>query len=708
MTLEPLRGPDPQSAVIEVGPETRVLGDAGDWRAVPPDQESRFGDDVWHIPPHALDPSGEYQRIYWAGLSGAFRLPLKRLTFALLHRPTPVELFDRPSNSRTILHPASVITMLGRMSTFATWLAERGVGRFRDADEAVLNEYFEHVRVLPGASGTVRFGMLWAVSRMWLHGQYLPASDRVPQPPWEVPGGPRLGELLGVGSSAGENSTDPIDPDTIGMSFKWWEWLIGEASPDIERALARRNALLATVREEVECGDRERWEQYLRGLRAEGGALPGRLHTGRVTIARSYLAAKVGVGENIIACPADLSIEVGAPLGIEITGEIAGKPWTDDIDFYDVDRLVRHLATACLLTTAYITGMRGKEVRALERGCCQRVDRGRGLPPGYEIHGRKFKVAGPDGNWIPGGQERDRPWPGIMPVPEAVAVMERLHRAEQLFPQSVFSRRRSPLEAGIRDAAVTRATVRYAIARLNEWCNATAGGMGLPEAKIPDDPLGTVTINRLRRTMAWFVYHQPFGRLSLGSLFEHAGLHVTDGYGTQIFTGQRSAYHMEEASAIAERFAAAAELLEAGEKVSGPAAQRYLATFSLLGQFEGMHLEREELAALAAEQEGAAVYGNDSLHLTCLYDATQALCHPDRDRAPRPSLAHCQRQCANVVYTDSDISEMQGEIQVLRTEAATPGTSLPKVVRCGQRAEHLAGLVAAHGRERVGLGEGAS
>ncbi len=694
----------PESAVIDVSPEMMVLENPGEWREVSPERRSRFGDNVWHIPPHTRELAGEHLTIHWTRFPEAFRVPLKRLAFAQLQRPTPEGMFHRSSPARTILHPETVIAMLSRVSTFAGWLEERRIDSFSDVDEALLYDYLEHVRSQPGTKDPERYLLLWALSRMWLHGAYLPEADRLSQPPWEAPEGPRLRDLLGLQTLTGENKIEPIAPDTIGMCFKWWEWLILEASQDIERALAKRDALLAGFRENIEGGDRERWRRYLDGLRTEGGALPGRLLGGRVVIARKYVAAQAGVGGKIITPPYGVPIELGVPLGIEITGQMAGRPWTDDIDFYDVDNLVRNLATACLLTIAYITGMRGKEARALERGCCHRVDRGKDLPPGYEVWGRKFKVVGRDGNWIPGGQERDRPWPGIVPVPQAIALMGRLHGSGLLFPKTVFTKRVSRGMAPSDEVAVSKNEINYATARLIDWCNATADRMGLPEAAIPEDPLGNVTVVRLRRTMAWFVYHQPFGRLSLGTHFEHVGLHVTDGYGTQIFTGQRTPYHMEEASAIAERFAAAAELLEAGEKVSGPAAERYLDAFTALGQFEGIRMEREELAALFAEQEGVAIYGNRHLHLTCLYDATTALCNPDLvGPASTPSLSHCKRQCSNVVYTDSDISEMRKEIELLRAEAEAPGTSLPKVVRCRQRAALLEGIVAAHERDRVGL-----
>ncbi|MYD66262.1 MAG: hypothetical protein F4X26_09855 [Chloroflexi bacterium] len=695
---------DPDSRVIEVNDDTLILDGAYEHRAVPSAACSEFGESVWDLPPHVLDLAGEHQTINWMRFPSAFRVPIKRLALALLRRLPALEMVERRSNLRPALAPSSVVSLVEYLVPFATWLAERGIDSFSEVDDEMLHEYSDSVISEPRISSAVKHQRLWAVSRIWLHGQYLRESERLRRPYWESPEGPSLRDIVPPGSPSGENTTEPIDPDTIGMLFKWCEWFIFEASHDIERAVARRDEILSGFRERAEPGDAERWKQYLEDLRANDGALPGRVHGGREVMAGKYVAAKVGVGMKVATRPADIRLAIGTPLGVEIEGRLAGQPWTDDIDFHEVDGLVRNLAAACLVTIAYLTGMRGKEARALERGCCHRIDRGDGLPPGYEIHGHKFKAAGEDGTWVPGGQQRDFPWPGVVPVPQAVAAISRLHHSDLLFPQTVFTRHVFKGRPPNAEVAVSKNEVRYAMAHLIEWCNETAMKRALPEAVIPPDPLGNVTIMRLRRTMAWFVAHQPYGRLSLGTLFEHVGFRATDGYGTQIFTGQRSPYSMDEASAIAERFAAAQELLEAGERVSGPAAERFLDTFWVLAQFEGMALDIDELQTLIDAGDGFDVHGNPFLHLHCHYDPSRALCHPERMRGARkPSLSHCKRECANVVYTDSDIAAIRGEVRMLRAEAQTPGTSLPRVVRCDQLAEQLEEIIVDHERDRVGL-----
>ncbi|WP_109036348.1 hypothetical protein [Streptomyces rubrogriseus] len=46
------------------------------------------------------------------------------------------------------------------------------------------------------------------------------------------------------------------------------------------------------------------------------------------------------------------------PLDITIAGRIDNRPWRQVIDFGEVATLLRHLATACFVVVAYLTGMR--------------------------------------------------------------------------------------------------------------------------------------------------------------------------------------------------------------------------------------------------------------------------------------------------------------------------------------------------------------
>ena len=214
--------------------------------------------------------------------------------------------------------------------------------------------------------------------------------------------------------------------------------------------------------------------------------------------ARKYLSAMLDVNTNLIGkyWPDDVPIRLGAPLDAEIRGRIEGRPWTQAIDYYEVDALVERLATACFIVTAYLTGMRPEECRGLERGCCRRADPN-DESSGYEIHGKVFKVRGSDGNFVSGGQERDQPWVTIDPVARTIAVMEKMHSHHLLFAAPAFTTKR-PLRE---DFAVSVDKINGYITRLIEWWNQCAvengwpvippraGGPGRPRAQRDEQPL---------------------------------------------------------------------------------------------------------------------------------------------------------------------------------------------------------------------------
>ncbi|WP_147292311.1 hypothetical protein [Mycolicibacterium gilvum] len=194
----------------------------------------------------------------------------------------------------------------------------------------------------------------------------------------------------------------------------------------------------------------QRFRDYAEKRRQESQTVPGWVAPNRPhmrSLAKGFIGWQLGlspeeaksIGPHYLA--ADLAPSDEAQLPMQITGSIDGKAWTTAINFYEVEELCRHLATAAFVVVAYLTGMRGEECRALERGCCRtHTDPAPGQLH-YRIHGRTFKGAlDKSGNAIPAGVEREQPWLAIAPVAKAVAVMEALNPTSQLlFPIDAFS-----------------------------------------------------------------------------------------------------------------------------------------------------------------------------------------------------------------------------------------------------------------------------
>ena len=651
-----------------------------------------MGDSEWRLPGTDPDVAGMRYTIVWKGVPDDFVEGLKLVVRSLLNNRTPLGVLERSSWARSLLSDGSVVAAVADLKFFARWANERGIRDLRDVDGPALWAYVTHLKGL-GVSRRMGYNRGWALTRLWLHSRYLPTRHRLRQPPWEIPGEPSLREFFGPPEKYVENTTEPIDPDTWDVMWSWAEWFIREPGPDIVRAKEVRDAMRAGLRKKVEPGDEARFKEWLAARERNGEPLPGWLYRGRLNAGREYIALQAGVGLRAVRRVEAVPVERSSPLDCHIEGRLQGRPWTDFIDYYEIDALVQHLATAGVIIIAALTGMRGIELRSLERGCCRRVDRGSGRPPGYEVRGKTFKATDSDGNAVRGGQMRDAPWPGIPPVPQAFQVLERMHDDALLLPSHIFGSKPG--------RGVLGQQLNICIQRFMAWCSTTARQAGLYGAVIPEDPAGPITMRRFRRTMARVIQLRPYGRIANGVMLGHASLHTTDGYGSHVFSDQRNTYRQEESLAIASRMLSVGERLDAGEGVSGPAASDLL---SVVTEFAGRHFTRSQDEAVR-ENPDSALYENDHLFLMCVYRADRALCHPDRARSPNgrssPDLTNCQVSCPNVAYTDRNIADMEEAARQLRAIAASPDTPLFRVVRATQLAERMEEIIAKHRETRI-------
>src|SRR5699024_7920916 len=248
-------------------------------------------------------------------------------------------------------------------------------------------------------------------------------------------------------------------------------------------------------------------------------------------------------------------------------------PWTGPLARDQVDAYRRHVATACLIMLASLTGMRRDEVLGLRRRCCKpTASTDDKSTDGYEIRGRTYKSAVARGRSLPEGVDREHPWVAIKPVADAIAIMEQLHKGDLIFSSSLFQVR------SVKPAAPTSAPpsklVQASIARLIRWCHQRASELERPHEVVPADPDAPINLRRLRRTLAWFIYRRPGGRVALGIQYGHLHAATTDGYGGRVSAGLRDLLPMEEGFAVSDTLHRAAEHLDAHPHVSAPAAAR--------------------------------------------------------------------------------------------------------------------------------------
>lgn len=162
---------------------------------------------------------------------------------------------------------------------------------------------------------------------------------------------------------------------------------------------------------------------------------------------------------------------------------------------------------------------------------------------------------------------------------------------------------------------------------------------------------------------------------------------------------------MEEALAASEYLEAAATRLEAGESVTGPAAQRYRDGIRVYqGKFGGRYLTSRQLGALHANPR-LRIFDNSEQFVTCCSDQSRALCHPERDSATKvadsPDLTHCQPNCGNIARTDRNTADVEAAIEQAHREIASPGIPLPSKLRLEQRAAGLQQAIDKHHSDEV-------
>lgn len=668
---------------------------------------STVGDNRWDLTPlvqkHTVTGT---LRIVFDTFPPPYAATAKRLIWASINKPTPLENLERASATRSQLAPATVCTFARFLRQWMTWLADKNIHEFSAVTDPTYDEYAEHLKQQRGSRQNVG-NVLFAVTRAWLYAPYLPEADRLARPPWENSEHGRT-SVLGPANWSSENKTTPVHPQTMAGLLVWALRFVTDFSDDILAAKALKATPPDVPPSLQVLTPHLRFRAYVEQRRQDSQTVPGWVASNRPhmrSLAKGFIGWQLGLSpeETLAMNPhwpiAGLSASDEAHLPMTITGSVDGKDWIPAIGFYEVEELCRQLATAAFVVVAYLTGMRGEECRALERGCCRTHTDPETGQLHYRIHGKTFKGAlDKSGNAIPSGVEREQPWLAIAPVAKAVAVMEALNPTSQLlFPIEAFSLWPCGVNAG---KAVHARMVRDRIQDLIDWSNRTAVRLGRPHDVIPADPEEAVTVKRFRRTLAWFIYRKPGGRVALGVQYGHLRGYTTDGYGSRVASGLRDVFPMEEALARADYLEDAHQRLENGEQVSGPAAGRYTQALHLFDrQFRGRYLSSQQAAALRANPQ-LRIYDNPQQFVTCCYDQAKALCHPDRETAASqlrsPDVSHCQPGCGNIARTDHNIDQVRAAINRHEAEVASATTPTPLRVRLEQRITALQAIIDEH------------
>ena len=458
----------------------------------------RYADPVWPLAPLTDDPSAPRSSVHWRAWPAALREEMRLAAWNLINgQLRPTFLQHHGVRMRARLGMQGVHQTISHWRRLAVWLGERGIGSLADCTASVLHEYGLHARDA-GHSRSYVTMTLASVTRLWAFDQLSARPSGIGRPPWEDAG---IDDYLQAATvRGGENSTEPLAEQTIGPLLIWAMRMVDDLSGDILAAWAEswRLTQVADASTDTPAG-RAALDAYIRSLVASQAPLPTTFVNGKVGLARTYISGITGASRSQVGHAAVRKGILAAvverpgpcPLGISVTGHIAGRPWRTALDYGEAPDLMRHLGTAAFIVCAYLTGMRPGEILGLRTGCCPDPvpgpdgSRGRHL-----IRGREYKTATDEhGNHQAAGVERDVPWVAITPVVNAIRVLERMvPDGHLLFDCHVHD------PGGHRDrtGSLKKDTLQKRIQDFVAWANREARAQGLAGEVIPADPHGSI------------------------------------------------------------------------------------------------------------------------------------------------------------------------------------------------------------------------
>ncbi|MFF9051556.1 integrase [Streptomyces erythrochromogenes] len=651
---------------------------------------ARYREPVWPLAPLIDNPSTSLLSISWRNCPARLLEEVKLVTWTMLNgRLRPTYLKERGAQARGRTSASDMRDTCNEWMRLARWLHERRFTSLGDCTEEVWRAYMSE-RWKDGVSRTYAEKICVILSDLWAFDLLSARPANVTRPPWEEEG---VDDFLPAadGSASGENSREPLDPQTLSPLLVWAIRFVDDFADDILAAWAERRRLVAVAAANTSRPEGlEALAEHLLPLIRAGAALPAvRMH-GKMALARTYIAAVTGASLGQVgrfSAQHRLSALTNespgpSPLRVPVTGRINGKPWRTHMDFDEAPELMRHLGTAAAVICLYLTGMRPQEVQGLRSGCCHEPEpatdgtRGRHL-----IRGRHFKnVTDHDGNLISAGEEREVPWVAINPVVHAIRVLERMVPPGELLLSAAhhdFMQQRG------HHGALKHAGLSTRIKDFVGWANQEAQVLGLPDLAIPEDPHGTIGLARFRRTLAWHIARRPGGLVALAIQYGHMrtvlDARTSSGYGSRSRGGIHSVLDVETALAAADTAARLRDRIAAGERISGPAARRAVTAAATTPRFEG-RIVTTTFARKAAKflaRDGVVLYDNPDAFLICAFKHDNALCEPDPG-ATAPRQYACQSGCGNTVRTDTHARQMRDRAGVIDQLAAAAPEKIAK------------------------------
>ncbi|MDA8303538.1 MAG: hypothetical protein M0005_18810 [Actinomycetota bacterium] len=160
---------------------------------------------------------------------------------------------------------------------------------------------------------------------------------------------------------------------------------------------------------------------------------------------------------------------------------------------------------------------------------------------------------------------------------------------------------------------------------------------------------------------------------------------------------------VERLEMVLEQADADGRLLSEGEHVSGPAATEYKTRVRQAAHFAGRTITQVRNVQRLLASADPAIYHGDGM--TCVWRPETALCRKARtdQGLPHndiPEQSECRSTCANLAYTDRDISQVHDRHHALTAAATDQLAPRPLRDRAQAIADQLGAIIGRHERAR--------
>lgn len=421
------------------------------------------------------------------------------------------------------------------------------------------------------------------------------------------------------------------------------------------------------------------------------------------------LGRAMGLGRNSRALAADDNAvkelrEGLEELGMELDRLVRVRPQAlpvllgEDLVAQTLSREIAHLATACYIVVAFLSGMRDSEVHSLRTDCRQVERDGEDRIVRYKLRGRVYKAR------APGGEPAT--WVVIEPVHRAIEGMLALRAALRMpgegplffdfkergqanLPQRArhgasrldnFARHCSELAARAHSAPGNALVV--AAGKVPQMVDsACADGVPVPIPLHEEQPWDFNTL-QFRRTLAWYVAHRPFGTVAGALQYKHAEITIFEGYSGRSESGFPTEVQAERELAGLGVLEALYEDYSQGIEPAGPHGPQLRRLFAEVqkdaARFDGRLLTEDDRVRELLRQRAKTLH--IGLLNDCHFDVAHAQCLVGEDRRTGPAaprLSVCRPgSCSNSSIRREHVPMWRRSLADVRHRRAQAGSRI--------------------------------